>query len=122
MAAGMRMGSNRKVFEMAYVMLGGAIVLELMATTMLKYAEGFTKPLPTVGCLALYFFCFFLLSKAIEEIHLGVAYATWSGVGIVVTALISAFWFHQGMNLPTVIGIVLVLTGCVLMNLFGAAH
>ena len=64
----------------------------------------------------------FLLSRAIEHIHLGIAYATWSGVGIVVTTLVSVFLFHQRVNLPTVLGIVLVLTGCVLMNLFGTPH
>lgn len=107
---------------MSYIMLAGAITLELIATTLLKYAEGFTKPLPTVGCLILYGLCFFLLSRAIEHIHLEIAYATWSGVGIVVTTLVSVFLFHQRVNLPTVLGIVLVLTGCVLMNLFGTPH
>lgn len=74
------------------------------------------------GRLILYGLCFFLLSRAIEHIHLGITYATWSGVGIVVTTLVSVFLFHQRVNLPTVLGIVLVLTGCVLMNLFGTPH
>lgn len=106
----------------AYILLGGAIALELTATTLLKYSEGFTKFVPTAGCALMYFLCFFLLSKAILHINLGVAYATWSGVGIVVTALISVFLFKQGINLPTVLGMILVIAGCILMNLFGPSH
>ena len=101
---------------------GGSNHFGIDRNNVLKYAEGFTMPLPTVGCLILYGLCFFLLSRAIEHIHLGIAYATWSGVGIVVTTLVSVFLFHQRVNLPTVLGIVLVLTGCVLMNLFGTPH
>lgn len=104
---------------MAYVQLGCAIVLELAGTTLLKYSAGFTKLYPTIGCLAVYFLSFFLFSKALNSINLGAAYATWSAVGIVVSAIISALLFGERLNLIGIISLVLIITGCVLLNLFG---
>lgn len=80
---------------MSYIFLGIAIVLELIATTLLKYSEGFTKLLPTISCIILYICCFYFFSKSLNQINLGVAYATWCGFGIVVSTLISAFIFQQ---------------------------
>ena len=74
---------------MAYVLLGAAIVMELIATTLLKYTEGFTKLYPTFGCIALYIVCFFCLSRALLKLNLGIAYATWCGIGIVAATLIA---------------------------------
>lgn len=106
---------------MAYVLLGGAILLELIATTLLKYSVGFTKLFPTIGCLATYFLCFFLFSKALNSINLGAAYATWSAVGIVVSAIISALLFGENLNTVGIVSVILIITGCVLLNLFGVA-
>ncbi len=107
---------------MAYVFLGVAIAIELAATTMLKYTEGFTKLLPTLGCVALYIACYFCLARALLKMNLGIAYATWCGVGIVVTAVISAVVFKQGLTTAGAIGIALIVAGCILLNLFGSAH
>ena len=84
---------------MPYIQLAAAIVLELCGTTFLKMSEGFTKLGPSVLCMVLYFFCFFIFSKALVHLNLGVAYATWSGVGLVVTAIISAVLFGQRLSL-----------------------
>lgn len=108
--------------KMAYVFLALAIVFELIATTLLKYTDGFRRPLPTVACILIYIVCYFCLSRALGDINLGVAYATWSGVGIVVTAIISYFLFKQHLSLVTVLGMVLVIAGCVMINLTSAAH
>lgn len=107
---------------MSYGLLGGAIALELIATTCLKYSEGFTKLWPTLGCIALYILCFFLLSRALLHLPLGIAYATWCGVGIVASALISAAIFGQKLGGIGLLSILLIVTGCVLLNLFGPAH
>lgn len=104
---------------MAYALLGGAIGLELLATTLLKYSAGFTKLYPTLGCLAAYFLCFFLFSKSLNSINLGAAYATWSAVGIVVSSIISAVLFGEKLNTIGIISLVLIITGCVLLNLLG---
>lgn len=106
---------------MAYVLLGGAIILELIGTTLLKYSTGFTKIYPTIGCLAVYFLCFFLFSKALNSINLGAAYATWSAVGIVVSSIISALLFGESLNTVGIVSVILIITGCVLLNLFGVA-
>ena len=108
--------------KMAYVFLALAIVFELIATTLLKYSEGFKRPVPTIACIALYIVGYFFLARALNDINLGVAYATRSGVGIVVTALISYFLFKQQLSLVTVLGMVLVIAGCIMINLTSAAH
>ncbi|MBS6366425.1 MAG: multidrug efflux SMR transporter [Clostridiales bacterium] len=107
---------------MAYGLLGGAIALELIATTCLKYSQGFTRLWPTLGCIALYIVCFFLLSRALQHLPLGIAYATWCGVGVVASAVISAVVFGQKLGGIGIFSVLLIAVGCVLLNLFGAAH
>ncbi len=107
---------------MHYLLLAIAIILELIATTLLKYSEGFTKLVPTIGCLFIYFLCFFSFSKALNNLNLGVAYALWSAVGIVITSIISAVLFGQKLTITGIIGIVFIIVGCVLLNLFGAVR
>lgn len=104
--------------KMEYIFLALAIALELVATTVLRYSEGFTKLVPTIVCVVLYIVGYFCLSRAILKMNLGVAYATWCGVGMVVTTLISAFLFKQGISLIGILGIVLIVIGCVILNLF----
>lgn len=106
---------------MAYLFLTLAIVLELIATSVLKYSEGFTKLYPTAVCISLYILCYFCLSKALLKLNLGIAYATWCGVGIIVTALVSVFVFKQGISSIGILGIILIVTGCILLNIWGNA-
>lgn len=106
---------------MAYILLGISITLEIIATTLLKYSEGFTKLVPTACCIVFYITCYFLFSKALSSINLGVAYATWCAGGIVVTSIISALLFGQKLNTIGIIGIVLIVSGCIILNLFGNA-
>ncbi|MDO4280507.1 MAG: multidrug efflux SMR transporter [Peptococcaceae bacterium] len=107
---------------MPYIMLGAAIALEIMATTLLKASVGFTKLLPSIGSVSLYIICFFIFSKALNSINLGVAYATWCAGGIVATALISAVIFGQRVNGVGIFALVLIVVGCVVLNLFGSAQ
>ena len=86
-----------------------------------KASEGFTKLLPAFGCIVLYIICFYSFSKALLRIDLGVAYATWCGGGIVATTIISALVFGQKINTIGVIAIVLIIAGCVILNLFGTS-
>lgn len=101
---------------MAYLLLALAIGMEILATTLLKYSEGFTKIAPTVGCLIAYVVCYTAFSKAVTKMNLGVAYATWCGVGILVTTLISFFVFKEKISFSGVIGIIFVVAGCVILN------
>jgi small multidrug resistance pump len=107
---------------MAYVYLAGAIIGELIGTTFLKYSEGFTKAIPSIVSLLSYGICFFLFSKALKNVNLSIAYATWCGLGVVAATLISVIIFKEGINFAGVVGIVLVLAGVVILNLFGTAH
>lgn len=105
-----------------YISLALAITGELIGTTLLKYTAGFTKILPTAGALVAYALCFFFLAKSLESIKLSVAYASWSGLGIVAAALISMFLFNEQLNLLSVLGIILIIAGVVVLNLFGSVH
>lgn len=104
-----------------YFLLTLSIVLELFATSMLKYSDGFTKVWPTIGCLLGYAIAFYTVAHVLKYIPLSITYATWSGVGLVVTALISVFIFQEGYNMYTIIGIALTVIGIVILNLFGNA-
>lgn len=104
---------------MPYVLLGIAIGFELVGTTLLKTSAGFTKLWPSLGCIAAYVICFWAFSRALLNINLSVGYATWSAVGIIVSSLLSVFLFKETMTVWGVLGIVLVVTGVLLLNLYG---
>lgn len=106
---------------MQYVLLGMAIVFEIIATTLLKASEGFSKLIPAAGCAVFYILCFYSFSKALLKIDLGVAYATWCAGGIVATTVIAAVVFGQKLNTVGVIAVVMVVVGCVILNLYGTS-
>ncbi len=103
---------------MNYLYLAIAVVAEVIATTALKAAEGFTRPLPTLIVAAGYCVSFFLLSLIVQTMNLGVVYALWSGSGIVLVAIVAAVWMKQIPDWPAVIGISLIMAGVVIVNLF----
>ena len=107
---------------MPYLYLALAIGGELLGTTGLKYAEGFIRLGPSLLALASYAVCFFFLSKSLQYIHLSVAYATWCGIGIVASTLLSVLLFKEHLAPLGMVGIALVVGGVVILNLFGTAH
>ena len=106
---------------MQYILLAMAIVFEIIATTLLKASEGFSKLIPAAGCVVFYILCFYSFSKALLKIDLGVAYATWCAGGIVATTVIAAVVFGQKLNTAGVIAVVLIVVGCVILNLYGTS-
>lgn len=74
---------------MAYLFLALAIILETAGTVCMKLSDGFTKPLPVVGTCLAYIACFYFLSLSLKTIPLGIAYAVWAGLGIVLGNIIS---------------------------------
>ena len=106
---------------MQYVLLGMAIVFEIIATTLLKASEGFSKLIPAAGCVVFYILCFYSFSKALLKIDLWVAYATWCAGGIVATTVIAAVVFGQKLNTVGVIAVVMIVVGCVILNLYGTS-
>jgi small multidrug resistance pump len=102
----------------AYLYLAFAIVAEVIGTTALKASDSFTRPLPslvTVGCYAL---SFYLLSFSLRVLPTGIAYAIWSGVGIVLISLISWIVYQQRLDLPAIAGLGLIIAGVAVINLF----
>ncbi|SDM72295.1 small multidrug resistance pump [Fictibacillus solisalsi] len=107
---------------MSYLFLVLAIISELTGTSMLKASEGFSKIYPTVGTIISFIASFFFLSLAIKTIPLNTAYALWSGFGIIATTIISILIWKEKINVASVTGIVLILVGVVILNLFGPGH
>lgn len=102
----------------SYAYLAIAIVAEVIATSFLKQSDGFTRPIPTVVMSIGYIIAFFFLSLTLREVPTGIAYAIWSGVGIVLITAIA--WIVQGQRLdaPAMIGMALIIAGVLVMNLW----
>lgn len=103
---------------MKYLYLALAIIFEVIGSSCMKASDGFTKWLPTVIVVITYLICFYFLSLALKSMPLGLAYAIWGGLGIVLTAIISVFIFKQSMDLPAIIGVILIVSGVFVMNFF----
>ncbi len=101
-----------------YLFLLVAILLETLATTSLKASEGFTKPLPTTLTILGYIGAFYFLSLTLKTIPLGISYALWSGIGIVLITLVGFFIYKQRLDLPAIIGIGFILIGVIVIQLF----
>jgi len=101
-----------------------AVLSEVIATTALKFSEGFTKLIPSLVVVAGYGLSFYLLSLSLKVIPLGTAYALWSGIGIVLTVLIGILIWREQMDWARGIGITLILVGILVINLFSktASH
>lgn len=83
---------------MEYLLLGIAIVFEILASSMLQSSAGFTKLGPSLACILFYSICFYAFSKALLRINLSIAYASWCAIGIVATTIISICIFNQKMS------------------------
>ena len=101
-----------------WVFLLIAIVSETVATSALKSSEGFSRLWPSVLVVAGYSAAFYFLSLTLRTIPVGIAYAIWSGVGIVLISLIALVLFGQKLDLPAVIGMGLIVAGVVVINAF----
>ncbi|WP_370643201.1 multidrug efflux SMR transporter [Bordetella sp. LUAb4] len=103
---------------MKWLYLAVAIIAELIATSSLKASEGFTRLLPSAITVVGYLVSFYFLSQTLREIPVGIAYAIWSGVGIVLISIIGLVFFKQHLDLPALIGIGLIVAGVIVMNVF----
>lgn len=103
---------------MAYALLALAIISEVTGSTFLVKSEGFTKLVPSILVFIFYAISFYLLSQVLKTIPLGIAYAIWGGVGIILTAFIGFFIFRQSLDVPAMLGIVMIMGGVIVMNVF----
>ena len=95
-----------------------AILSEVIATTSLKFSEGFTKLVLSVVVVIGYGLSFYLLSVALKAMPLGVAYAIWSGVGLILTVIAGMVLFRETLDWARVVGILLIIAGIVFINVF----
>jgi len=98
--------------------LGIAIVCEVLGTSSLKSSESFTRLFPSIVVLAGYALSFYALSLTLSTIPLGVAYAVWSGVGIILVSLVGLVVYGQKLDMAALIGIALIVAGVVVINFF----
>ncbi len=103
---------------MAYVYLALAIVAEVAATSALNASHGFTRLGPSVIVVVGYGTAFFGLSLVLKTIPVGIAYALWAGLGIVLVALVGAVVFRQVPDIPAMVGMGLIIAGVVVINVF----
>ena len=101
-----------------WLALGAAILLEVVGTSLLQASQQFTRPLPTVGMAACYLAAFYLLSVALREIPVGLAYAIWSGMGVVLIAMIGWVVFKLRLDAPAILGLTLIVGGVIVINVF----
>ena len=101
---------------MHYFYLVVAIVSEVAATTALKSAEGFTRLWPSMVIVFWYSLAFYFLSLCLQRVSIGVAYAIWAGVGIVLVAILGVVVHGQRLDLPAVVGLLFIVVGVVVIN------
>jgi small multidrug resistance pump len=107
-----------------YLLLFLAIAAEVVATSALKASENFTRLIPSLLVVVGYGIAFSCLSMTLRTLPLGVAYAIWSGAGTALVAVIGWLVYRQQLDLPAVLGIGLIITGTLVLNIFSkvAAH
>ena len=106
---------------MGYLYLSLAIIAEVVGTSALKASDEFTNAGPTVLSIASYVFAFYMLSFVFRTVPVGIAYAIWSGVGIALISIVGVIMFRQPLDLAAVVGIVLIVSGVAVINLYSKA-
>ena len=104
--------------NMGFVYLAIAIISEVVATNALKASNGFTNLIPSSIVIVGYGSAFYFLSLVLKTIPVGIAYAIWSGVGIVLIAIVAAIIFKEIPDIPAILGMVLIISGAVVINVF----
>ena len=103
---------------MGYLYITIAIIAEVITTSALKASEAFTRIGPSIIVVLGYAAAFYFLSLVLKTIPVGIAYAAWSGIGIVLIAILGAIISKKIPNIPAIIGVVLITSGVVVINVF----
>jgi len=101
----------------AYILLILAIGFEILSTSFLKDTNGFTNLYPSLLVIVALCICLYLMSHSMKFIPVGIVYATWAGLGIVAIAVIGVIKYKQIPNIPTIIGLSLIVIGVTVVNL-----
>ena len=103
---------------MAYVYLIGAILCEVTGTMLLPISKNFTRPLISITLVIAYVMAFYLLTFALKEIPLAIAYATWAGMGIFLITVLGYFFYSESLQWQTVLGLALIAVGVAIVNAY----
>lgn len=104
-----------------YIYLAIAIAAEVVATTSMKAIDGFNKPLPLVLVIGGYAIAFWMLTVVVKSIPVGIAYAIWAGLGIVLVSIAALVIYQQKLDLPAVVGMGMIVSGVVVIQLFSSS-
>ena len=104
-----------------WLALSIAIVAEVAATTALKSTEEFTRLWPSLLVIAGYGTAFYFMTLSLRGLPVGIMYAIWAGVGIVLVALLGWVVYKQPMDVPAIVGIALIIAGVVVINMFSGS-
>ncbi|GAC1030038.1 SMR family transporter [Pseudomonas sp. No.21] len=104
-----------------YLYLAIAITAEVIATTSMKALDGFSKPLPLLLVVVGYSISFWMLSLVVKSIPVGIAYAIWAGLGIVLVSIAAVFLYQQKLDIPAMLGMGLIVSGVVVIQLFSGS-
>lgn len=103
-----------------YLILALAVLAETIGTTALQASQQFSKPLPSILVVVAYAMSFYLLSVTLRTMPVGIVYALWSGLGIILIATIGWVVFGQRLDLPAMIGLLMIIGGIAVIHLFSA--
>ena len=103
---------------MKWIYLLLAIITEVVATTALKESQGFTKVMPSLIVVIGYSLTFFLLSLTLKHMSVGITYAIWSGMGILLISLIGYFRYNQMLDAPAFLGMIFIALGIIILRFF----
>jgi small multidrug resistance pump len=104
--------------KIQWLYLALAICSEVVATSFLKTSDGFSRLGPSLIVMVGYGVSFYFLSLTLKAIPLGIAYAVWSGVGLVLISIVGSLYHHQHLDMPAMAGIGLILVGVLVINLY----
>ncbi|MDE2128249.1 MAG: multidrug efflux SMR transporter [Betaproteobacteria bacterium] len=101
----------------AWLLLAGSVLAEVAGTIALRYADGFTRIIPSAAVLALYGTAIWLMSITVKHLEVGLTYAVWAGCGTALTALLGMLWFGESAHAMRLVGIGLIVVGVIAINL-----
>jgi small multidrug resistance pump len=107
--------------QRAWSYLAIAVLAEVVATSALKASAGFTRPGPSLLVVSGYALAFYLMSLTLDTIPVGITYAVWSGVGIVLVTLVAWILYGQALDAPALLGLGLIVAGVAVLNLFSGS-
>ncbi len=102
---------------MAYALLGIAVLFEVLGDSMMKLSDGFRRKAPIIGVAVGYLTAFYLMGQTMEHLPLGFVYATWTGLGIALTAVVGALFWREGFNAKKAAGLVAIIVGVVVLKM-----